>query len=77
MLRFVVSRAGRVLKAWVPRSTLGHLQTERCLLRVLRTIRFADDRGDPCCDSLREVIYPLRFRPRRERWIIELPRRWP
>src|SRR5262249_19102317 len=56
-----VSRDGKVGRAQIEESSLGHWPTERCVLETVRTLRFPPPSGGEA-----EVAYPLNF-PARSR----------
>ena len=56
---FVIGPTGRVVQSGLVSSTLKNANTERCILKVIRTIQFPRPKGG----GIVEVKYPFKFRP--------------
>ncbi|MEK7690473.1 MAG: AgmX/PglI C-terminal domain-containing protein, partial [Bdellovibrionota bacterium] len=56
---FVIGSSGRVTEAGIAETTLKNVNTERCVLGVIKRIQFPIPRGG----GIVQVTYPFKFRP--------------
>ena len=57
-IRFIIAADGRVAKAQVDDSTIGSVAVEKCMLRVIRRMKFPNPAGG----GIVEVRYPFIFK---------------
>jgi hypothetical protein len=55
--KFIIAGTGRVQLAKIDQTTMGYALTEKCIIRIIKTMRFPKPRGG----GIVRVVYPFMF----------------